>query len=232
MKIKENIYILELPNINPQSKDFVYPTVIKDGNNLTLIDTGYPGQIEYIKSELEKDGLDINNIKTIILTHHDIDHMGNVKPILNLLPDIEVITFEDEEGYINGSKTANKVEIMEKMLDKMDERGKQFYNMFKSFYENNKIKVSKTVKNGDVINKGESMKVIATPGHTAGHMCLYIDKYKLLIAGDLLVLNDGNITTTSKELNYDNDMYLQSVNKIKSLELETIICFHGGVVDL
>ena len=139
MKIKENIYILELPNINPQSNDFVYPTVIKDGSNLTLIDTGYPKQIEYIKSELEKDGLDINNIKTIILTHHDIDHMGNVKPILNLLPDIEVITFEDEEGYINGSKTANKVEIMEKMLDKMDERGKQFYNMFKSFYENNKI---------------------------------------------------------------------------------------------
>ena len=232
MKIKENIYILELPNINPQSKDFVYPTVIKDGNNLTLIDTGYPGQIEYIKSELEKDGLDINNIKTIILTHHDIDHMGNVKSILNLLPDIEVITFEDEEGYINDSKTANKVEIMEKMLDKMDERGKQFYNMFKSFYENNKIKVSKTVKNGDVINKGESMKVIATPGHTEGHMCLYMDKYKLLIAGDLLVINDGNITTTSKELNYDNDMYLQSVNKIKNLELETIICFHGGVVHL
>ena len=230
MKIKENIYILELPNINPQSKDFVYPTVIKDGNNLTLIDTGYPGQIEYIKSELEKDGLNINNIKTIILTHHDIDHMGNVKSILNLLADIEVITFEDEAGYINGSKIANKVELMEKMLDKMDERGKQFYNMFKSFYENNKVKVSKTVKSGDVINKGESIKVIATPGHTSGHMCLYIDKYKLLIAGDLLVLNDGNITTTSKELNYDNDMYLQSVNKIKNLELETIICFHGGVV--
>ena len=42
MKLKENIYILELPNINPQSKDFVYPVVIKDGDNLTLIDTGYP----------------------------------------------------------------------------------------------------------------------------------------------------------------------------------------------
>ena len=84
MKIKENIYILELPNINPQSKDFVYPTVIKDGNNLTLIDTGYPKQIEYIKSALEKDGLDINNIKTIILTHQDIDHIGNVKDILHL----------------------------------------------------------------------------------------------------------------------------------------------------
>ena len=232
MKIKENIYILELPNINPQSKDFVYPAVIKDGNNLTLIDTGFPGQIEYIKSELEKDGLNINNIKTIILTHHDIDHMGNVKDILNLVPDIKVITYDEEADYINGNKTACKVECMETNLDKMDEKGKQFYNFFKTFFENNKIKVDNTVKDGDVINKGESMKVIATPGHTPGHMCLYIEKYKLLIAGDLLVIKDGNITTTSKELNYDNDMYLQSLNKIKNLELEAIICFHGGLVSL
>ena len=68
------------------------------------------------------------------------------------------------------------------------------------------------VKNGDVISKGEDMQVIATPGHTQGHMCLYIEKYKLLIAGDLLLLKDGNITMCPKELNYNNDMYLQSVN--------------------
>jgi len=232
MKIKENIYILELPNINPQSKDFVYPTVIKDGSNLTLIDTGYPKQIEYIKSALQKDGLDINNIKTIILTHQDIDHIGNVKDILNLVPDIEIISYNEEAEYINGNKTPCKVEYMERNLDKVDEKGKKLYNLFKTFFENNKIKVDKVVKNGDVISKGEAMQVIATPGHTPGHMCLYIDKYKLLIAGDLLLLKDGNITICPKELNYNNDMYLQSVNKIRDLELETIICFHGGLVYL
>ena len=230
MKIKENIYILELPNINPQSNDFVYPTVIKEGNNLTLIDTGFPKQIEYIKSALEKDGLDINNIKTIILTHQDIDHIGNVKDILNLVPDIEIISYNEETDYINGNKTPCKVEYMERNLDKMDENGKKLYHFFKTFFENNNINVDKVVKNGDVISKGEDMQVIATPGHTPGHMCLYIERYKLLIAGDLLCLKDGNITLCPKELNYNNDMYLQSVNKIRDLELEMIICFHGGLV--
>ena len=103
MKLKEKIYILELPNINPQSKDFVYPVVIKDGDNLTLIDTGYPKQIEYIKSALQKDGLDINYIKPIIVTHQDIDHVGNVKDILNLVPDIEIISYNEEAEYINVS---------------------------------------------------------------------------------------------------------------------------------
>ena len=232
MKLKEKIYILELPNINPQSKDFVYPVVIKDGDNLTLIDTGYPKQIEYIKSALQKDGLDINNIKTIIVTHQDIDHVGNVKDILNLVPDIEIISYNEEAEYINGNKTPCKVEYMERNLDEMDEKGKQLYHLFKTFFENNKINVDKVVKNGDVISKGEAMQVIATPGHTPGHMCLYIEKYKLLVAGDLLLLKDGNITTCPKELNYNNDMYLQSVNKIRNLELEAIICFHGGLVYL
>ena len=48
----------------------------------------------------------------------------------------------------------------------------------------------------------------------------------------MLLVKDGNITTCPKELNYNNDMYLQSVNKIKDLDLEAIICFHGGLVSL
>ena len=153
-----------------------------------------------------------------------------MKDILNLVPDIEIISYNEEEGYINGSKTPCKVEYMERNLDKMDENGKKLYHLFKTFFENNNINVDKVVKNGDVISKGEDMQVIATPGHTPGHMCLYIERYKLLIAGDLLCLKDGNITLCPKELNYNNDMYLQSVNKIRDLELEMIICFHGGLV--
>ena len=92
--------------------------------------------VEIIKSALEKDSLDINNIKTIILTHHDIDHMGNVKDILNLVPDIEVIAHDKEADYINGNKTACKVEYMETNLDKMDEKGKQ-YNIITTCYYSN-----------------------------------------------------------------------------------------------
>ena len=86
MKIKENIYLLELPNIIPGRKDSIYPTLIKKGQELTLIDTGFPNQVDDIKSAIEKENLDFTHLKTIILTHHDIDHMGNVKAILKLLP--------------------------------------------------------------------------------------------------------------------------------------------------
>ena len=120
MKIKENIYLLELPNIIPGRKDSIYPTLIKKGQELTLIDTGFPNQVDDIKSAIEKENLDFTHLKTIILTHHDIDHMGNVKAILKLLPHIELIVYEDEADYINGSKTPCKVEMLEKNFHKLN----------------------------------------------------------------------------------------------------------------
>ena len=228
MKIKENIYLLELPNINPESKDFIYPTLIKKGQELTLIDTGFPNQVDTIKSAIEKENLDFTNLKTIILTHHDVDHMGNVKSLLKLLPQIELIVFEDEADYINGSKTPCKIEMIEKNLHKLDEGSKQFYKLFKSFYENNKISPNKLVKDGDIIDVGEKLRVITTPGHTMGHMSLYIDKYKLLIAGDLFMKEDNKITNCPKVLNYNQEIYLNSLKKIEDFPIERVICYHGG----
>jgi glyoxylase-like metal-dependent hydrolase (beta-lactamase superfamily II) len=49
-----------------------------EGAGLSLIDTGYPGQtrkiLSYITKTLKRD---ISDLKTIILTHCDIDHIGN-----------------------------------------------------------------------------------------------------------------------------------------------------------
>ena len=228
MKIKENIYLLELPNITPGRNDSIYPTLIKKGQELTLIDTGFPNQVDDIKSAIEKENLTFTNLKNIILTHHDIDHMGNVKAILKLLPQIELIVYEDEADYINGSKTPCKVEMLEKNFHKLNDENKQLYKIFKYFFENNKINPDKLVKDGDIIDVGEKLKVIATPGHTMGHMSLYIDKYKLLIAGDLFMKKDNKITTCSEGLNYNQEIYLNFLKKIEDLPIESVICYHGG----
>ncbi|WP_455539712.1 MBL fold metallo-hydrolase [Terrisporobacter sp.] len=228
MKIKENIYLLKLPTMNPEDEEFIYPILIKNNDDLTLIDTGFPGQIELLKFAIEKEGFDFSNLKSIILTHHDIDHMGNVKPILQLLPKTKLILLEDEVGYINGSKKPCKLEMIEKYMDKLDEGTKKLYPMLKYFFDNNKLDTDKLVKDGDIIDKGEKMKVIATPGHTVGHMSLYIEKYKLLIAGDLFVIENNQLANCERRLNYNQKVYLESVENIKNLDIERIICYHGG----
>ena len=115
MKLSDNIYVLKLPStMNPEQ--FIYPTIISNEENLLLIDTGNPGQIEHLKEAFIKEGLNFNNLKAIVLTHQDIDHVGTLKDIVNDVKDIKVYSSVVEEKYINGSETPTKLAYLEKNL--------------------------------------------------------------------------------------------------------------------
>lgn len=67
-------------------KTTIYPVLLKDEDGLTLIDTGMLGQFEPLRKAISVVGEDISRVKRIILTHQDIDHIGNVHALLDLLP--------------------------------------------------------------------------------------------------------------------------------------------------
>ena len=70
-------------------------------------------------------------------------------------------------------------------------------------------------------------EVIATPGHTAGHVCLYDPTYRILFAGDtLFAMGCGRVFEGTME-----DMF-DSLQKIKTLPPETAIyCGHEYTAD-
>ena len=37
------------------------------------------------------------------------------------------------------------------------------------------------------------VEIVSTPGHTEGHICLYLYEFKTLIAGDALFVQDGEL---------------------------------------
>ena len=55
------------------------------------------------------------------------------------------------------------------------------------------VAVTNTVEDGDVLPLRGGITVIHTPGHTEGHICLYMNESGLLVAGDELDLVDGGI---------------------------------------
>jgi glyoxylase-like metal-dependent hydrolase (beta-lactamase superfamily II) len=71
--------------------------------------------------------------------------------------------------------------------------------------------------------------VIFTPGHTPGHICLYLKKSKTLIAGDALMLVDGKLISSPPELTADPVQAKESLKKLAELDVEPVICYHGGV---
>ena len=70
---------------------------------------------------------------------------------------------------------------------------------------------------------------MATPGHTPGHICLFLEKYKTLIAGDALNVVDGRLTGPNPQHAFDYDQAVSSLKKLVGFDIQKIICYHGGL---
>jgi glyoxylase-like metal-dependent hydrolase (beta-lactamase superfamily II) len=75
----------------------------------------------------------------------------------------------------------------------------------------------------------DGIKILHTPGHTPGSICLYLQSKDLLIAGDLLAHRFG-LKLPSKSFTIDIVQEIQSVKRVAGLEFD-IICFgHGSPI--
>lgn len=77
------------------------------------------------------------------------------------------------------------------------------------------------------------LQVIATPGHTPGHICVLDPVGGLLVAGDALVgaADGGGVAGPDAAFTADMDMANESVRKLAGFEFETLVFGHGNPVE-
>jgi len=155
--------------------------------------------------------------------------MNNMVIILGALPGkIKVLAHKEEIPYINGEKTPLKLADLEKKFDTLPENMKVFYKKIKTAFQNSKADVDEILIDGDLLPFFGGIRVIFTPGHTLGHICLYLEKSKTLIAGDLLRIVDGKLMKADPSINFDTVLSNESLKKLKEYDVEKVICYHGG----
>lgn len=230
MNITNCVETLKLESNIMGRQSVVYPTLIWDDETVVLIDAGFPGQFEIIREEMKKAGVPFERLNKVILTHQDIDHIGSLKDILRASEKkIEVISHELEKPYINGEKTPIKLAQLEAKRNVLPEDMKVLYEKLKIGFQNCKTNVDKTVVDGEILPYCGGITVIYTPGHTMGHICLYHNNSKTLIAGDALVLVNGQLHGPRPEVTADIESAMKSLEKLTRYDIETVICYHGGV---
>lgn len=71
-------------------------------------------------------------------------------------------------------------------------------------------------------------RVLHTPGHAPGHLCLYDDQQRALIAGDM-VASVGTILIEPGE--GDMAVYLQQLERLANLDARLALPAHGGPIE-
>jgi glyoxylase-like metal-dependent hydrolase (beta-lactamase superfamily II) len=74
------------------------------------------------------------------------------------------------------------------------------------------------------------LRMIATPGHTAGHLSVFDPAGGLLVVGDAMT-NDGALTGANRQFTDDMDRANESVKKLARLEAGTILFGHGDPLE-
>lgn len=82
---------------------------------------------------------------------------------------------------------------------------------------------------GDVLPILGGIEIIHTPGHTAGHICLYLSSHKLLIAGDMFNADQGRLVFSPVFTRIDPTTCQTSLEKLTAYNIQTVLCYHGGL---
>lgn len=74
------------------------------------------------------------------------------------------------------------------------------------------------------------LEILATPGHTPGHISPYDPATGLLVAGDALIGEGGTLLGPSEQFSSDIDLARSSVKAIADKPVDTILLGHGDPV--
>ncbi len=222
MKVNDDLCVLELPmNIGEHASILNVSLILDAQKGATLVDTGLPDQESLIEAALSEAGVGLGELKFLLLTHQDLDHVGSLNA-LKQKTGAKVQSSDVEAPYIQGDKPGYKTPPPER-LEKMPE--------FKAMLDAHKrTHVDEHLKDGQRLDIAGGVRIVATPGHTPGHISLYFEKSKTLITGDALTSDSGTLHGPMPQATPDMETAKASVRKLAELDVDTIVCYHGGLV--
>jgi glyoxylase-like metal-dependent hydrolase (beta-lactamase superfamily II) len=190
---KENLIRVIEQKVYEHNKPFTINVYLIEGNRENLlIDTGMDSPAVYalLNDELKKYGFDIKDINHIVITHIHPDHYGLAGKLKQLSG--AKIAFSDAEAAMLDSRYIKMDALVEEMRDMLYASGapaEMLSNLSRLSLPLRRfvtpVLPDVKLKDGKKITIDPfEFKVLLTPGHSVGHICLYEQNRKLLFCGD------------------------------------------------
>jgi glyoxylase-like metal-dependent hydrolase (beta-lactamase superfamily II) len=197
---------------------FVNCYLVPEDDGLTLVDAMIPGSAKVIQAAAAKLGAPIVRIA---LTHAHSDHIGSLDALHGLLPDAEVLISTRDARLLAKDMTLDPDEPKTKLS---------------GGYPGARTRPNTTFEDGDRVG---SLKVIATPGHTPGHVSFLDERSNTLLCGDTFSTLGGVATTAKTNWRFPLPAYatwnkpieLDSAKRLVALRPDRLAPGHGKIVD-
>jgi glyoxylase-like metal-dependent hydrolase (beta-lactamase superfamily II) len=188
--------------------------LVRDG--LTVIDTGLPAGsgkkiLAYIRNTLYREPAEI---KTIVITHFHLDHIGSVALLKRAAPGAKVAIGAADAGYVSGQVAPPLYPGIRGFL----------LRIAGAIMNPGEFPLDILLNDGDRIN---GLLCVSLPGHTPGSIGLYDERTKTFFSGDILRYDGTSITQGPPLFTMDVNASHQSIRKMAALDFEVLLPGHG-----
>jgi len=225
MKLADNLALLP---ISREAMGELNLVLTWDDNNLVLIDAGVPGQTDLIVEAIAKHGFRAQDLTHIIITHQDWDHIGCVAELQKMAPSLKIVAHVDEAPYLDGRIMPIKLAARLKQYDAMPEEARAGVDRWKEMHESSPIHVAQQVQDGQVLDICGGIEIAHVPGHTPGHIAVYLRESRIIVCGDAANIKDGKVVGSNPIHTHDMDLAEKSLEKIKGYDLAGVVAYHTG----
>jgi glyoxylase-like metal-dependent hydrolase (beta-lactamase superfamily II) len=215
MKIIDNLFVV--PGVIAN----LY--IIVDDDGLTVIDAGLPRSEKKILAYVASLGKSAQDVKRIILTHSDLDHVGALAA-LQTATGARTYASQIETEAIAAGKPSRQITPTGFSLRRL------LFALMGPFFKATPFQVDEILAEGQTLPVLGGLRVVETPGHTPGHISLFAPAVGILFCGDSMVTDDNGIRGSRPALTWDEVKAKESVRKQAELGASIVCSGHGPVV--
>jgi len=233
--ISPGITWIKLPIDDIGGPSHINAYLIRGDKGYLLVDTGWNTDASFgtMHNTLVKKGLGFESISQILVTHVHPDHFGMAGRIKRL-SGATIAMHPIEKGFIE-PRYVHMEELLHQTDRMLVDNGTPREEMEKlrdatvgleQYVDATPPDI--TLRDGDTITTGEfTFRVIWTPGHSSGHLCLYEPEKRILLSGDhILPKITPNISVHPQSIENPLGRYIESLKELRRLNVELVLPGH------
>ena len=239
----EHLHAIELPTPFPVGPVTVYLADAPD-ETLTLIDTG-PRTADTraaLDAGLERLGYGVTDLESIVVTHAHADHFGLAAELAAESP-ARVLTHTWNSatlGDYDGDRS-RRISFYADLMQRAAVPSEIVTAIGQATGNVNRyaqpVTVNATLQEGDTLRMANrDWRVLHTPGHSAGLICLYEPASRTLLSSDHLLADISSNPVVEPpppgELERPRSLvlYQQSLLRVASMQIESALPSHGPII--